>query len=161
MNGIARALAAASAAAIVGCAPAVDIEAERTALREADAAYSQTAAAKDVDRFASMYTADATMYPPNDSAVAGIEAIRAFGAAFTALPGFAATFRPLEVDVASGGDMGYTLNHYAITVTGPDSQPVTEQGRDFHVWRKQPDGSWKVVIDIWNSDQPAAANPAH
>lgn len=27
--------------------------------------------------------------------------------------------------------------------------------RDFHVWKKQADGSWKVAVDIWNSGLPA------
>jgi ketosteroid isomerase-like protein len=149
-------LAALSIAGTVACAPTADVEAERAALREADAAYTQAVAAKDVERWSAFYTADAKLYPPNDSTVTGIDAIRAFGAEFTAMPNFSATFHPLEVDVGSGGDLGYTLNHYVITVDGPDGRPVTEQGRDFHVWRKQVDGSWKVVIDIWNSEQPAA-----
>jgi len=66
----------------------------------------------------------------------------------------------VEVEVGDGGDLGYTLNQFVITFTGSEGQPVTEQGRDFHVWRRQADGAWKVVIDIWNSDQPACPEPA-
>jgi ketosteroid isomerase-like protein len=151
------ALLALAALALTSCAKTtVDLEAARAALQQADADYSSAAAGKEVDRFASFYVADAKMYPPNDSTRTGTEAIRAFAAEFSALPGFTATFHPLEAEVGSGGDIGYTLNHYVITVTGPDGQPMTEQGRDFHVWRKQADGSWKITIDIWNSETPAA-----
>lgn len=38
-----------------------------------------------------------------------------------------------------------------------EGNPVTRQGKDFHLWKKQPDGSWKVVIDIRNFNQPASA----
>jgi ketosteroid isomerase-like protein len=41
-----------------------------------------------------------------------------------------------------------------ITVDGPDGEPVSESVRDFHVWRKDADGEWKLVIDIWNSPIP-------
>lgn len=148
-----------SALTAIGCAPRVDWEAEREALRQADAEYSRLVTEKNVEGWVALYTSDATMYPPNEAAVSGIDNVRKFGSQFTALPGFAATFHPLQVKVSSGGDLGYTLNHAVITVTGPDGKPVTEQIRDFHVWRKQADGSWKVVIDIWNSEQPAAPAP--
>lgn len=134
--------------------PGVDLEAERASLRQADADYSEAAAAKDIERWASWYVADATMYPPNGSAVTGIDAIQEFGVEFSGMPDFAASFDPVKVEVSVDGDMGYTLNDYVITITGPDGNPVTEQGPDFHVWRKQADGSWKIVIDIWNSENP-------
>ena len=52
--------------------------------------------------------------------------------------------------------MGYTLNAADLSYTGPDGKPLTEHLRDFHLWRKQPDGSWKLSIDIWNAEPPAA-----
>ena len=147
---------AALIAAASGCAPTVDLAEARAALEQSDARYSEAAQGKDVDAWVSMYTSDATMYPPGLATISGIDAIRDFGTEFTSMPGFAASFRPVEVDVGDGGDLGYTLNEFVITFTGPEGQPVTEQGRDFHVWRRQADGAWKVVIDIWNSDQPAS-----
>jgi ketosteroid isomerase-like protein len=35
--------------------------------------------------------------------------------------------------------------------------PVTDNQKYVTVWRKGADGSWKVVADIFNSDNPAAA----
>jgi ketosteroid isomerase-like protein len=29
--------------------------------------------------------------------------------------------------------------------------------RDVHLWRKQADGSWKVVVDVWNMEPAPAA----
>lgn len=146
-------------AATAGCAPTVDVAEARAALEQADARYSEAATSKDVDAWVSMYTSDAKMYPPGLATIGGIDAIRDFGTEFTSTPGFTASFRPVEVEVGDGGDLGYTLSQFVITFTGPEGQPVTEQGRDFHVWRRQADGAWKVVIDMWNSDQPAAPHP--
>ena len=143
--------------AVNGCASQVDVEAERAALRQADAEHYKAAAAKDVERMVSMYADGASMFPPNGASITGTEGVRKFASEFTALPGFAISFSPAQVEVSEGGDMGYTLSTYEYSFTGPDGQPVSDRGRDFHVWRKQPDGSWKVVIDIWNSEQPAAS----
>ena len=146
------ALAALGALALTACAKTVDLDAARAELQAADAAYSGLFATMYADSFAAMYTADAKMYPPNDSARAGTEAIRAFGAQFADMQGFSVTFHPVDLGVGGGGDMGYTLSHYVATFTGPDGNPGTDRGHDFHVWRKQADGSWKIVVDIWNSE---------
>ena len=34
---------------------------------------------------------------------------------------------------------------------------VVDRGKYVVVWRRQPDGSWKLGIDIFNSDSPAPA----
>jgi len=35
---------------------------------------------------------------------------------------------------------------------------ITDRGKLVEVWRKQADGSWKCIVDTWNSDlAPAAA----
>jgi ketosteroid isomerase-like protein len=99
------------------------------------------------------------MYPPAAATVTGLEAIGNFVDGFLRDPAFTAAFRPLVVDVSTDGTMGFTLNAAELSYTGPDGKPLTEHLRDFHLWRKQPDGSWKLSIDIWNAEPPAA--PAH
>ncbi len=139
------------------CAPKVDLDAARAALQAADSAYTATITAMDPNAFAASYAADAKMYPPNDSARTGTAAITAFANQLFSAPGMSVTFHPLGAEVGAGGDMGYTVSHYVVSVTGPDGQPHTDQGHDFHVWRKQADGSWKIVQDIWNSEVPMPA----
>jgi ketosteroid isomerase-like protein len=36
---------------------------------------------------------------------------------------------------------------------------VTDQGKLVEVWKKQADGKWKTVADIFNSDLPASPPP--
>jgi len=37
--------------------------------------------------------------------------------------------------------------------------PVTDRGKLVEVWKKQADGKWKTVADIFNSDLPLPAPP--
>ena len=136
-------------------APPVDVEAERAALTEADSRYGSTAATRDLETFLAFYASDAAMYPPEGATVTGLDNIRSFAGAFFADPAFSATFRSLAVEVSQDGDMGYTLSTGDLAYTGPDGNLIAERIRDFHVWRKQADGTWKIVVDIWNLE-PAA-----
>jgi len=52
------------------------------------------------------------------------------------------------------GDLGYTYAELQVDLDGPDGEPIAEVLRDFHVWAKDADGAWRVVVDIWNSPDP-------
>ena len=139
---------------IVSCArqSAVDVAAERAALREADSRYSQTGSTKDSNAFIALYASDGAVYPPEGPIVKGLDSIRSFLNPVFKDPAFATKFTPITLEVSQGGDMGYTINLLELTATGPNGKPVTEHIRDFHLWRKQADGSWKIVVDIWNAE---------
>ena len=94
-------IASASCFLAVACAPppAVDTDAARTALRQADSAYTRAGAAKDRAAFVGLYAPDAVMYPPAAAAVTGRDAIGSFVDGFLRDAAFAAAFRPLVVDV--------------------------------------------------------------
>ena len=138
---------------------AVDVDAERAALRAAADAYHSAGASADAEAVASMYTRDSVSLPPDEVPVNGAGAMREYAVAFTSLPGFSMAFRDMTLDVGSGGDMGYTLATAVVGFDGPDGNRVEEHLRDFHLWRKE-EGAWKVAVDIWNSGpNGAASNP--
>ena len=56
---------------------------------------------------------------------------------------------------AVSGDLGVTSGPYQITMM-ENGKKVDDKGKYVTVWKKQADGSWKVVRDIFNSDMPAA-----
>jgi uncharacterized protein (TIGR02246 family) len=133
-------------------------DAARASLRDADANYGKVGTAKNKEAFMALYTADAVAYPPGEATVSGSTGISTFIDAIFKDPAFVGRFDPAIVDVSADGTMGTTLAHAEVTTTGPDGKPVTERLRDFHVWRRQPDGSWKITVDIWNAEAaPATA----
>jgi uncharacterized protein (TIGR02246 family) len=144
------------AAVGAACSARVDVEAERQALRNASDEYSQAEAAMDAERLSSFYTEDAMMYPPAEPTMAGRENIHKYASAVMATPGLVMSSRNVETQVSLAGDLGYTVNILDVKMNDPQGNPINEQYRDIHFWKKGPDGKWRVVIDIWNLEPPAA-----
>lgn len=62
-------------------------------------------------------------------------------------------WEPDTAVVAASGDIGYTIGRSQVRETHPDgSVTVRSSGRYLTIWRRQPDGSWKVELDTGNSD---------
>ena len=132
-------------------APITDTGAALAALREADAGYARAGTARDLGAFMAYYAPDAAVHPPGEPPVTGVEAIRAYLGRYFQDSAFAVSMQPVTAGISEDGTMGYTLSGAELRATGPDGKPVTERIRDFHVWKKQPDGSWKLAVDIWNA----------
>lgn len=137
-----------------GCGPQVDVEAEETAIRAAEDEALEIAQAKDAERWASVYADDARVFPPNALLVTGKEAIRKLFAELFASPGFEIDWEVTRVEVSRAGDLGYVVGTHKVTVNDAEGNPVTDRGKWIAIWKKQADGTWKCIEDIWNSDQP-------
>lgn len=66
------------------------------------------------------------------------------------------TWTPTDAVMSPAGDMGYTWGHYEGHSKDANGNPITTSGRYITIWRKQPDGTWKVVLDA-GANEPAAA----
>jgi ketosteroid isomerase-like protein/quercetin dioxygenase-like cupin family protein len=131
----------------------VDAEQERAALLEADRQWSQST--KDLDLFMSFWAPDATAYLPGMPAMRGADAIRKTWGEIISSPGFVGSWKADKADVSGSGDVGYTSGSYEMTVGG-----VKDSGKYVTVWKKQPEGTWKVAEDIGNSNLPPGGPPA-
>ncbi len=54
---------------------------------------------------------------------------------------------PTDAAMGPSGDMGYTWGHFEGRSKDANGNPVVTTGRYMTIWRKQPDGNWKVVLD--------------
>lgn len=64
-------------------------------------------------------------------------------------------------DRGRGGswDLAYSVGTYRVTLTPrkAGAKPLpTDEGKFLEVLKKQADGSWKIVYDMWSSNAPAA-----
>jgi uncharacterized protein (TIGR02246 family) len=129
-------------------------EDERT-IRQLDADWVKAAAAKDVDAWVSFYANDATVLPPNDKAMKDKASIRKSISELLHLPGLSLSWEPTKVEVAQSGDLAYLYGTYSLSMTDDKGKPVTDFGKNVEIWKKQADGSWRCIVDTWNSDLPA------
>lgn len=66
-------------------------------------------------------------------------------------PGFSLSWTPVKAEMASSGDLGYTYGNYVLKMKGQDGTPVTRYGKYTSIWKKQKDGTWKVILDMGNT----------
>jgi uncharacterized protein (TIGR02246 family) len=133
--------------------------ADESALKDLDAQWSKAAAAKDLESTVSYYAEDAALMPPNAPIATGAEAIRSVWKNMIGSPGFAVDWKATRTEVARSADLAYLIGTYELTVNDASGKPVNDRGKYVEVWRKQPDGKWKTVADMFNSDLPLPAPP--
>ncbi len=62
------------------------------------------------------------------------------------------TWTPTDAMMGPSGDMGYTWGHYEGHSKDANGNDVATSGRYITMWRRQPDGSWKVVLDAGSNE---------
>lgn len=130
--------------------------ADETTLRRLDDEWSKAAGAKDVDKTVSYYTDDAVVMPPNIPTLTNKESIRNLWKSLLS-PSFSGGWQATKVEVARSGDLAYISGNYEFKEQDDSGKPLTDKGKYLEVWKKQPDGNWKCVADMFNSDLPAVA----
>jgi ketosteroid isomerase-like protein len=65
------------------------------------------------------------------------------------------TWKPVKIDVAASADLAYSVGTWQLKGKDAAGNDVTETGKYITVWKKQKDGSWKVVADTGTVDPPA------
>jgi uncharacterized protein (TIGR02246 family) len=102
----------------------------------------------DASMMASVYAPDARLLPPGHPRVTGRE-IEAY---WQGMLDLGITGARLEtVDLLERDDVAVEEGRYEIHA-GTD---VIDEGKYVVVHRRQPDGSWRIGLDVFNSDRPA------
>jgi uncharacterized protein (TIGR02246 family) len=137
-------------------APApVDTRAQdEAAIRAAVQDWGKAIENKNLDQTLSYYADDAWVYPQNAPIAKTADQRRSVWTGFFATPGASdmegATKR---VEVARSGDLAVEFGTFAMTMNDKNGKPVTETEKYVTTWKKQGDGKWKVIADIWNTDK--------
>lgn len=150
-------MAAYSGAVLLGaCAPAEeastpDYAADRVAIEAVREAEAAAAEAQDVDEFLALFTDDIQIMQPGAPLVTGTEAAREWLEGFMAA--FTVSFDTYTTeDILVDGDLAVERISavWTLTPTG-EGEPITERIKGIHVYERQPDGSWLLSHDVWNS----------
>ena len=147
-----------------GCAPQVDVAAEQAAIEQALSDWLEATnkpGEEGADGYASFFTEDAVQLPPNAARAEGRDAIRDRTLSFTSAEGFSVNWTATSIAVSAAGDLGYSEGEYEFSIKDAEGNAVSDKGKFVDIWKKQADGSWKVVVVIFNSDLPLPAAVAH
>jgi uncharacterized protein (TIGR02246 family) len=137
--------------------PVFDQAAEEAAYKEMLQKWDIAFKAGDADGLADLYTDDAVRMVPDIPAWKGKDAIRA---------GFAKQLETgpekytLEVeniveDIVISGEWAYVRGIGKATWSPKSGgEPIHTTSKFMSLNKRQPDGSWKIVWDIWNADGP-------
>ena len=111
---------------------------------ELDELFTQAFNSGDLDALVALYEPQACINPEPGQVATGTQAIR------EAWSGFLAMNPKLTLEVKNlnqTSDIALTSGNWQLTGTGPDGSPVDMKGQSVEVSRRQPDGTWRFVID--------------
>jgi uncharacterized protein (TIGR02246 family) len=107
--------------------------------------FQEAANGADVEALAALYEPDPAFATGPGGAASGCEALRSHLHELLALrPRFE---RVTTTKVFEAGGIALTCSDWTATATGPGGSAFTMTGRGTEVARRQPDGSWLIVID--------------
>ncbi|MBS1814670.1 MAG: nuclear transport factor 2 family protein [Acidobacteria bacterium] len=106
--------------------------------------------------FAEWFAPDAVMLNNRRAAVMGRTRIAA--EANWKPEDYQLTWVPQGAQMGPSNDMGFTWGHYEGRSKDKNGQPVVISGRYITVWKKMPDGKWKVAMDASAEEPPEAGD---
>lgn len=139
--------------------PAVNVEADITAIKEMLNQYAVACDTGDFDLWISLWADNGVQMPPDTPARIGKDQIR---------EAMKPVFDQMILDIAITsiedakvyGDLGLTRCNYTLDVTpkaGGETIRAMRDGKALTLYKRQSDGSWKIVYDCFNSNVPPAS----
>lgn len=144
--------------ALGACAPSPstparpDPSAVRASLLAADEQFAAATAATGLEGWMAAFESTAIQMEPDQPFSPGLQSIRAAMAPAFADSTFKLTWRPTMAFASMAGDLGYTLGIWQSRHYTAQGAAQISTGKYVTIWRKQADGSWKVVFDGGNPD---------
>jgi uncharacterized protein (TIGR02246 family) len=135
----------------------IDMETDRAAIRAKLADIVAAHNAADAEAWASATSDDIVLMVDGGPSVTGrrgiIEWVKAFYAA-NRISNMATHVEEIEI----AGDLAYTRERFTATLTpSAGGASVRMDGKEIGIWRRQPDGQWRVSRAIFNSNVPPVA----
>lgn len=116
-------------------------------IRQADIDFCAALAARDVGKFKGFVASNGKFFGGRVN-VGPDEVAKAWGTFFDPESGNQLLWAPKEVVVAASADLGYSLGEYEALSRAEDGSSVSKHGYYVTIWRKDPDGRWRVIIDL-------------
>ena len=117
-------------------------------------AFHDGVASQDAAALAGLYSDEGRFLPPNLEPCQGRAAIHAAMQGLLDMGARSLDIEPLEIREA--GELTIEYGRYALGIEPEGAERMTDVGKYIVVHQTQDDGSTKIVLDIFNSNLPAA-----
>ena len=123
------------------------------ALLDADRAFAAATRERRLEGWLEAFDEHGSQVDDEFRPITGREAVRANMQGFFADPANELEWTPDDARVSEGGNLGATTGRFRMSRRRADgSTEVVLTGRYFDVWRRLPDGTWKLVYDVGDAD---------
>jgi uncharacterized protein (TIGR02246 family) len=122
-------------------------------IRAAVADWQKAIDARDFEKCAALYAPDASIFPPGAPVITSAEARHDFWKQFLADAAVKIRLETWRIEVARSGEIGYETGAFSATSKDAKGRVLSSKGKNVVVWKKQTDGTWKIVADIFNADK--------
>jgi ketosteroid isomerase-like protein len=129
------------------CTGARQAKPDAQALIQADRAFAQATAERRLEGFASFLAGDVMTIRPDSPVIKGRKGLTGRWARLLNDPAMSITWKPLQAVISDSGDMGYTVGSYEVAKTSGRNTTLAGRGKYITIWKKQPDGAWRVIFD--------------
>jgi ketosteroid isomerase-like protein len=131
--------------ALVVCAQTGGYSPALVSLVEAERAFARTSVERGMrESFLAFFAEDGINFQPHPTKTREAYLKRPAPAV---RPPVTLNWEPIFADVSNAGDLGYTTGPYRLIDESPEHRP-TRHGYYFSIWKRQPDGAWKVAVDV-------------
>ncbi len=117
-----------------------------------EAEFAAAVSAGDVERFGAFLADDAVFLAPGGTVARGREAVTREWRALLRDPARQLTWEPTEAFLAPDGQLGYTYGDWRQVREGAGGAELLATGRYVTIWRREPDGVWRAVLDAGTTD---------
>ena len=125
-------------------------ERDVSAISRATAALLHAVNRSDVSGVLRGWTDDGVMMPPHHPPVRGRAEMERYFAQLFSRSRFRFSFTSSRLEVS--GDVAFELVEYTVAAFPAEGGPeVRDSGKGLHLFRRMPDGSWRLAVDIWNN----------
>jgi len=131
---------------LLSCKQPPNIEEVRKEVEEADARQNKAFATKDIAGMTANYADDATILPQHSPIITGQKNIEA---SFKEMSNMMNEFNFSMTSFDVSGDLAYEIGTFT-AVFGS----VADTGKYVTVWKRQDNGKWMIVADIFNTSLP-------
>jgi len=130
-----------------------EANAERAAVARTTARLLSAVNAADLAGVLAVWSDDGVLMPPHHPSVRGRPEIERYFSELFERTRFTFSFTATTLHI-SGGTAFERIEYSVSARPAQGGAEARDVGKGLHVYRREPNGLWKLALDIWNSDTP-------